>query len=177
MQAEVETFTTNKWSLPDLQEFDRQLSGEESSFRDYMGYLRHHGFPSPLLDWTRSPYIAAYFAFRDLASTAKSVSIYEYWQSFDGPMINPKIEILYGNYRNNKRHYLQQSVYTLCTEKEAGGVYFSNHEDAYLQPAKGGNDFLTKYILPFTERANALVSLEAYNINAHSLTGSEEKSL
>src|SRR5579871_975887 len=33
---------------------------------DYMAYLRHHGFPSPLLDWTRSPYVAAFFAFRDL---------------------------------------------------------------------------------------------------------------
>ena len=113
--------------------------------------------------------LQAYFAFRDLASWLNLFRYIEYWQSFDGPMINPKIEILYGNFRNNKRHYLQQSVYTLCTEKESGGVYFSNHEDAYLQPAKGGNDFLTKYILPSTERANALVSLEAYNINAHSL--------
>ena len=80
VKPEVETFTRSTWVVPDWSE--PGLGDFAEYFRKmpaygYMAHLRHHEFPSPLLDWSRSPYISAYFAFADeQAKKAKNVAIY-----------------------------------------------------------------------------------------------------
>jgi hypothetical protein len=81
MKAEVETFTGTNWEIPNYDEVVKTVTTDYDVFSlggtfgrtpgyEYMAYLRHHGFPSPLLDWTRSPYIAAYFAFSNAMASA-----------------------------------------------------------------------------------------------------------
>ena len=57
----VKSHTGTAWPIVDG-EVDERHHGPPPAY-EFMIYLRHHGFPSPLLDWSQSPYVAAFFAF------------------------------------------------------------------------------------------------------------------
>lgn len=43
--------------------FNLQIPDENGAF---FNLVQHHGYPTPLLDWTYSPYVAAFFAYRGI---------------------------------------------------------------------------------------------------------------
>lgn len=181
----LETFLNTEWKILTPYEFQVWMINRDKLVYwglpgyDYLAFLRHHGFPSPLLDWTSSFYIALFFAFNycDYSKT-DTVSIFCYLEhagvgkihSSDMPAI-----FIFGPYeRIHKRHILQQSSYTICTELDNNSEpIFSNHEKVldYNDP---NQDRLWKFILPSSERRKVLKTLNEMNINAFSLFGSED---
>lgn len=91
----IETFSGRRWDkLPTFPQFEERLSKDVGLWLDmllnripdlyeYLVYLRHHSFPSPLLDWTASPYVAAFFAFDSPPREEQHVCVYAFLQGTD----------------------------------------------------------------------------------------------
>ena len=137
---------------------------------EFMAYLRHNGFPSPLLDWTKSPYVATFFAFGDIYSKKEHVAIFVHTGKASWGQ-NPSIRRLGPTIATDRKHYLQQSEYSICVKGQGEERCFANHEDV---KDDDGEDILTKYKIPASERQKVLRKLDSMNITAYSLFGSEQ---
>lgn len=186
-KPEIETYTGKRWEIPvphdyaarfnDAPLFARQLFEGEQIY-EYTVYLRHHGFPSPLLDWSRSPYVAAFFAMRDPPPGAERVAIYAFLEYASGAKVTvgglPTISGVDPYVAGHRRHFQQQSQYTVCTiDVGDGAPRYGSHQEAFVN-ADGDQDILWKFRLPVSQRMDVLRTLDLYNINAFSLFGSEE---
>ncbi len=178
IKLQVESVTGSSWEVPEWSEPEWPF---ETFFREtpaygFMAYLRHHGFPSPLLDWSRSPYIAAYFAFAG-RQTADNVAIYAFLERPPNieclPSEGPKICTRgWYNLKTHGRHFRQQSSYTACVERDATQHWrFVSHERIFDSSATGQ---LYKTTIPSSERTEILKHLDRFNLNGFSLFGSEE---
>jgi hypothetical protein len=183
IEPAIETFTGNEFARPHRPEVER-FCGEYDLFDQnlrehatYLAHLRHGGFPSPLLDWTASPYVAAYFAFHN-ARHDGDVAIYAYREWASGFKVggsdSPHIVSLGPLFKTHKRHFRQQSRYTACAQFIDGQWYFVPHDQVFGETDNQKQDLLWKMSIPASERLKVLRFCEKVNLNDFTLFDSEE---
>jgi len=178
--SEIESFTGERWTFPHYPERKAMLEAQDfmrlvvpDACYPFVVYLRHHGFPSPLLDWSLSPYIAAYFACID-ATPGVDSAVYCFLETRDGVKSgkggDPTIHVMGPHVTTDKRHFAQKAWYTVAAtwNGEEQCHYFCPHEKVY-EMSDTGQDYLFKIILPAAERANILNVLDDFNINHFTL--------
>lgn len=179
---QIESFTGKEWNLPLYHEPYPDTKQDPDPFFvsiphfEYFAYLRHHGFPSPIIDWTSSPYIASFFAFAEQNDSEKA-AVYAYIDTPNGVRVGwggePQISVKGPYVKTHRRHFLQQSWYTICSRHENNSFIISCHEEVFDRNQRD-QDILIKITIPRSERLKILSYLYDVNIHHFSLFQSEE---
>lgn len=135
---------------------------------------RHYGLATPFLDWTRSPFVAAFFALIEQNTSSRFRAVWgltsnvlhrsdEIRKEHKGVSRAPIIEFIDPKVDDNPRLVSQGGLFT----RSPDGVDIQNWVSTYFKDDKKTRLF--KILIPDSERELALRALNRMNINHLSL--------
>lgn len=176
-------YRISEFTSKDVRQLHQRLSAITSHFFDltqpdqngaFFNLLQHHGYPTPLLDWSHSPYVAAFFAFRDRPigyCGDEVVRIYVFnnqeWQkrfpqikNLDPPF--PHLSVMEFIAINNPRLVPQQAVTTVTNIHDIEAYVIEREKETGIQ-------YLEAIDIPANERELAMRDLRFMGITAGSM--------
>lgn len=155
--------------------FDLRNPDENGAFYNL---VQHHGYPTPLLDWTRSPFVSAYFAFHKItnsesaqAPSDEKVRIFvfdqqewskDFLQLQNLKSLGPHFSIAEFIAIENERMIPQQALSTVTNVDDIEGYIASREREK-------GKIYLTTIDLLVEERPKVMRELSTMGISHGSL--------
>ncbi|MCB4792796.1 MAG: FRG domain-containing protein [Elusimicrobia bacterium] len=172
----------------DFIDHQKLIEAGDIPLNDYMVYLRHYGFPSPLLDWSEDKDVAAFFAFATPEREGvKYSSIFVYYH-FSAQLVGdsqPDFVLKSSKNRLIERDKIQKTCFTVAYKnnrnlKTAEYVPFMDILNKETESQDHGSykimnkPKIVKIKIPRTEKYKILTIVNKRNINYYSLFKSEE---
>jgi hypothetical protein len=137
------------------------LEVEPKNAWDWLAVAQHHGLPTPLLDWSYNPLVAAYFAVFPLED--EDCVVYAYYDSEPIETEHVMPEDYEGVGRLVPRGIAQRIV------RQSGNFTFHSPYNLALEKAVGPNDFFVRIVIRKKYRREMIYELDKYGFNRMTL--------
>jgi len=152
-------YEKGSWELPEM---------------EYLAYLRHHGFPTPLVDLSSSCFVALFFACEDFNQERKEdgkIFLYSPPQIRLGGNDIPDLRKIGRYVEAGKRHFAQQSQYVIPIVYDSEWKFITFSKVIEDQSNKYG---LREIIISKDVKAKLMKELNEMNINRYTMYLNED---